>query len=52
VFLHFAWRGFGLSVLSAERVRRLSLGVPVVDDVFQVLKVAILLFCMVMILCL
>jgi hypothetical protein len=26
--------GFGLSVLSAERVRRLSLGVPVVDEVF------------------
>jgi hypothetical protein len=34
-FLYFAVRsGLGLSVLSAERVRRLSLGVPVVDKVF------------------
>lgn len=28
------WLGFGLPVLLTESVRRLSLGVPVVDDVF------------------
>jgi len=32
----FFWRGeFGLSVLLAKGVSRLSLGFPVVDDVFQ-----------------